>query len=382
MRNIYIAILILTTSPLIAQYAIGHLATDFIDVSRQNRVVGCEIYYPADAAGEEVATASGQFPLIIFGHGFVMAPGDYMSLVEHIVPQGYVMALLSTETSFSPSHSEYGLDFSFILQQFILENNNDASLFYNRITDKQAFMGHSMGGGASWLAAAADVEVDCVIGMAPAETSPSAISAALSVEVPVMVLSGTSDNVTPPADHHIPVYVNSQSECKLRVDIQEGSHCGFADSGSLCDFGELGFSGMSRTDQQNIAYPLIAQWLDWALRGNAASLQNVLNYTETSAEIISDCVVSVYETEDLTTNVFPNPVQEKFSIILPAFFEHSLCTVTCTDALGQVVSDTQNFQFYNGTLEIVTANWPNGMYHVSIQNASARVQKRVVVQKK
>ncbi len=382
MRNLCIAILILTSSPLIAQYAIGHVATDFIDASRQNRVVGCEIYYPADAAGEEVAAASGQFPLIVFGHGFVMAPGDYSALVEHIVPQGYVMALLSTETSFSPSHTEYGLDFSFVLQQFILENNNDASLFYNHISDQQAFMGHSMGGGASWLAASADAEVDCVIGMAPAETTPSAIDAALSVDVPVMVLSGTSDNVTPPAEHHIPIYDNSQSACKVRVNIIEGSHCGFADSGSLCDFGELGFSGMSRPDQQNIAYPLISQWLDWTLRGNAAALQNVLNSTLASTEIISDCIVSVSENDELITQVFPNPVSDRLSIVLPASFNLSFYTVICTNAIGQVVFSLQNEQKADKALDIIVADWPEGFYYVSIQNGSNRLYNKVLVKKK
>jgi predicted esterase len=382
MRNILFTILILSSSPLIAQYAIGHVTVDFTDASRQNRVVGCEIYYPADSGGDEVAMTSGQFPLIVFGHGFVMAPGDYTSLVEHIVPQGYVMALLSTETSFSPSHTDFGLDFSFVLQQFILENNSDVSIFYNHINDKQAFMGHSMGGGASWLAASADTEVDCVIGMAPAETTPSAISAALSVGVPVMVLSGTSDNVTPPADHHIPIYNNSQSECKVRVNITGGSHCGFADSGSLCDFGELGFSGMSRPDQQNIAYPLISQWLDWVLKGNSGALQNVLNAELASTEIISDCTVSVFENEEIALHLFPNPVVDRLFVTMPGFLHQSFCTIRCTDTMGKVIFYSQDFQSRYKTLEIAVADWPEGLYHITIQNGSTRIHDKVLVQKK
>jgi dienelactone hydrolase len=382
MKNILLSILTCLSITSVAQYAIGHTGMDFTDSARQNRIVGCEIYYPADAAGEEVMLASGTFPLVVFGHGFVMAPADYTTLVEYIVARGYVMALLSTETSFSPSHTDFGLDFSFVLQQFILENNNNASLFYNHMSDKQAFMGHSMGGGASWLAASADAEVDCVIGMAPAETTPSAIGAASSVYVPVMVLSGTSDNVTPPADHHIPIYNNSQSACKVRVNILEGSHCGFADSGSLCDFGELGFSGMIRADQQDIAYPLIAQWLDWTLMDNANALQDVLIATGVSTEVISDCTVSVYENKYQVAHVFPNPVNDKLWIELPASFGHSFCAITCTDALGKIVFYQENFQKLNNPLEIIVVNWPDGFYHISVQSGSLWVQSRVLIQKR
>lgn len=56
-----------------AQYQIGHTTITYIDASRSNRSIATEIYYPALTAGNNTTAAAGQFPVIVFGHGFVMA---------------------------------------------------------------------------------------------------------------------------------------------------------------------------------------------------------------------------------------------------------------------------------------------------------------------
>ncbi len=55
-----------------AQYQVGHLQQTFVDSSRGNRNITTEIYYPAATAGNNVPVAAGQFPVLVFGHGFVM----------------------------------------------------------------------------------------------------------------------------------------------------------------------------------------------------------------------------------------------------------------------------------------------------------------------
>ena len=59
-----------------AQTAIGHTQISFTDSLRQNRSIPTQIYYPADSAGDDVPLSlitSGKFPLIVFGHGFLMS---------------------------------------------------------------------------------------------------------------------------------------------------------------------------------------------------------------------------------------------------------------------------------------------------------------------
>ena len=56
-------------------FQIGHTTINFTDLSRSNRVIAAEIYYPSDIAGDNVAMTtftSVTFPVLSFGHGFVM----------------------------------------------------------------------------------------------------------------------------------------------------------------------------------------------------------------------------------------------------------------------------------------------------------------------
>jgi predicted dienelactone hydrolase len=52
-------------------YEIGHSSTSFTDGAR-GRNVTVEIYYPADNPGQNQPVSSGSFPVLVFGHGFLM----------------------------------------------------------------------------------------------------------------------------------------------------------------------------------------------------------------------------------------------------------------------------------------------------------------------
>ena len=102
MNNI-IASLFLITS-LFAQYEIGHYNTIFQDPDRFNRNIETEIYYPAISTGDNTSAVDGQFPVIIFGHGFLQNWDVYENLWEEFVPNGYIMVFPTTESSFSNDH--------------------------------------------------------------------------------------------------------------------------------------------------------------------------------------------------------------------------------------------------------------------------------------
>ena len=109
-----------------AQYSsIGHRSESFNDISR-SRTVTCEIYYPADFSGNNVAVVSdtAHFPVLVFGHGFVMAYTSYATLRDSLVGHGYIIAFPTTETGFSPSHLEFGKDIAFVAEQIQLSNTN------------------------------------------------------------------------------------------------------------------------------------------------------------------------------------------------------------------------------------------------------------------
>jgi len=288
-------------------FDIGHTTITFNDASRTGgfgsgggagRQIQSEIYYPASTAGDDVAIASGEFPVIVFGHGFVMAWDAYQNIWEEFVPEGYVLVFPRTEGGFTPSHDEFALDLSLLVDEMQLENDEMSSIFYGALTDKSAIIGHSMGGGAAMLAAENNTNIETVIGLAPAETTPSAISAAPQISVPALIFSGSSDGVTPAVDHHQPIYDGLGSSCKYFLSITGGAHCYFANSNFNCDFGEGTSSTgitVTREEQHATTFLHLKTWLDYRLKNICGSLTEFQSDLIASTDVVNQ--TSCTETE-------------------------------------------------------------------------------------
>ena len=103
-----------------------------------------------------------------------MPTSDYDVLAETLNEAGMAMVMVDMETGILPSHEDFGLDLAYTVEHAAA----DALGLEGILGDKVALMGHSMGGGASWLAAAQlGTSVNALIGLAPAETTPSAMDA-------------------------------------------------------------------------------------------------------------------------------------------------------------------------------------------------------------
>jgi pimeloyl-ACP methyl ester carboxylesterase len=260
-----------------------------IDTSRNNRQIPVEVYYPSLSAGEEVPVAPGQFPVLSFGHGFVMGVDAYTNFSDFLVPEGYILALANTETGISPSHGDFGLDLSFIIQAMSLANADPASLFFGAVDSTSAVMGHSMGGGASMLSAGSDPGITAVVNLAAAETNPSAIAAATNITVPALLFSGSADCVTPPAQHQQPMYDSIASACKTLISITGGGHCYFANYNFLCTFGENSCGPnltITREEQQATTFTFLLPWLDRFLKDDAGAWETFLD-SLASSELIT-----------------------------------------------------------------------------------------------
>jgi pimeloyl-ACP methyl ester carboxylesterase len=294
-----------------AQYQVGHTTITFNDPARtggfgsgggSGRQIQTEIYYPATTAGDNVAVASGQFPIITFGHGFAMAWDAYKNIWERYAAKGYILAFPRTEGGLfpGPSHGEFGTDLKQVSEKMLALNTDVNSIFNGKIIQKAAIMGHSMGGGASFLAAANNSNIETVIGLAPAETNPSAIAGTANVSVPSLIFSGSADGVTPPADHHIPIYQGLTSICKSFVSITGGAHCYYANSNLNCDFGESTSSpnvSITRAEHQSATFAILDPWLDFMLKGICHSYslfqQSLQSTTGTLNETICPLVPAV-----------------------------------------------------------------------------------------
>lgn len=354
-----------------AQYSIGSTTITFNDASRtggygsgggSGRQIQTEIYYPATAAGVGSSVATGVFPVITFGHGFAMSWDAYQNIWEHYVPLGYIVVFPRTEGSLfpAPSHGDFGLDLKLVDEKMQLLNSNAASPFYQKISSNSAIMGHSMGGGATILAGAGNSSVETIIGLAPAETTPSAISASSNVTVPAIIFSGSQDGVTPPNDNHLPIYNGLASSCKSFVSIIGGGHCYFANSNFNCDFGESTSSTgitITRTEQQTRTYSVLDPWFDYILKGNPTAYSSYLTALDAMpVDIVSQttCQALAIDEMELDFQFYPNPVSEKLIIenptdheLLVEVFNLQGCKVLSVSTLGEVDLASLNAGFYS-----------------------------------
>ncbi len=200
---------------------------------------GARFVYPATAAGLNAPfdPSAGPYPAISFGHGFVQPPSAYQGTLEHLASWGYLVIASESQGSIFPSHQGLANDMRSCLDWLELRNADPSSALFARVdTSALGLSGHSMGGGCSMLAAAADPRVRVVANLAAAETNPSAAAAAVNVTCPIALISGSQDTVTPLANHGQLMYAAALSP-KLLPVIQGGWHCGFVDNPALGGFG-------------------------------------------------------------------------------------------------------------------------------------------------
>jgi dienelactone hydrolase len=184
--------------------------------------------------------SGGPYPAVSFGHGWFTAVTYYQSTLEHLASWGYVVIASKSYAGLFPDHSAFADDLRWCLTYLEEQNAAQGSWLFQQV-DTAAFgvSGHSMGGGASVLAAGRDTRIRIVANMAAAETSPSAIDAIAGVQVPVFLIAGDEDSIVPPAGHTIPMYDATAAPRRLPL-LDGGWHCGFLDSSFFgCDSGSL-----------------------------------------------------------------------------------------------------------------------------------------------
>jgi len=417
MKNLLIIFFSLTSYLAFGQFDIGHRTITYTDPARGNRSIECEVYYPGVSAGNNVAVETGSFPVIVLGHGFAMGTNVYTNYSDEFVPDGYIMVMPNTEGSLlpAPSHQDFGLDLQFLATEMQTENSNGSSPFYQHVADRTGIMGHSMGGGATILGASGFGGVDCIVGLAPAETDPSAIAAAANVTAPALILSGESDGVTPPNDHHIPIYDALASSCKHFVTIENGSHCYFADYNFNCAFGEIIPGSLSREDQMNVSYALMHPWFDYFLKDDCSSLDafetaltaetNVASFSSScanNAPVISDNNGTLESDNQnnyqwyLNGTEIPNADQQNFTYTQSGTYQvgtvnHGNCPVLSNEIVIQITgiaepeihiqSEANGIQLYTrDELNEVALDWIDLSGRLIGNNSIGSVTKNTVIE--
>ena len=362
-------------------FAIGHTAITFTDPSRGNRQIAADLYYPATTAGNNTPISSGIFPLVIYGHGFVMVTGAYQNFWDLLVRDGYIVALPSTEGSTSPNHSEFGADLRFLVSQ-IQTNGAGSSIPSSSVGLTSAIMGHSMGGGCSFLAAQNNTAITTMVSFAAAVTNPSSVTAASSVTVPTLVFSGSEDCVAPPAQHQDLMYNSTATVYKTQVNISNGNHCYFANYNFNCTFGESTCQpvpNITRAEQQSVVNDFLKYWLAYYLKGDCSAAQSFQDSLTTSSRITYRQSQPIGCTTGLTSlnsqdgiKIYPNPSAGNFIVRS----ELKSPELRITDLTGKIVIRHK----LNSQISIIDFPFSPGIYFARLSDSERSYTQKLVIE--
>jgi pimeloyl-ACP methyl ester carboxylesterase len=358
-----------------AQFPIGTRSITFYDPDR-DRNIGTVIHYPAITAGTDTEVAAEAFPVLVFGHGFLMGVASYNNFRDHFVPRGYILVLPTTEGGF-PDHEAFGEDLAFLAEALQSAGAEESSPFFSHVEPRTAMMGHSMGGGASVLGSSNNSTIQTLVNLAAAETDPSAIDAANSVSVPSLIFAATADCVTPPAQHQVPIYDALGSACKALVNIEGGGHCYFANNDGICSLGELSCANsftIDRAAQHDVVNDIAGLWLDAFLKDDAPAFGAFLDSVSTSSRFsgTTTCLSTGMITEG-EHEILVHPVPADRYMIISSIV---LAFVTVHSADGRVV---ERRTLTSGQFTLDTSGYPAGTYYLVQDQEHQRFSKRFVV---
>jgi dienelactone hydrolase len=327
--------------------------------------------------------ADGAFPLIVFAHGFLMSYTSYENISDFFVPKGYIVAFCNTENTPFPSHTNYGLDLKFIAERLVNALNESAGSFWqNKFTGKKAVMGHSMGGGASMLAASGNSVFDLAVGLAPAETNPSSSEAASTINHPLLIFAGSEDVITAPATQNYPIFNAAiNSSCRTYINITGGGHCYFANPNFTCEAVEATPS-ISRAQQHAVVEDFSLAYFETFLKNNSSGWQAFVDSLAVSDRVVSaqNCDPNIltdgaHLTKDIA--VFPNPTKD-YLFIKNDGFEFRSLTLIDVNGRKQVLS---NFTVKEDVLKLNLKQIKSGVYFLIMEDLNGfKTTKKILIQ--
>jgi dienelactone hydrolase len=352
------------------------------------RQIQTEIYYPATIAGSNVAVATGSFPVVVIGHGFVMDWNSYDNIYSELSKRGYIVALPRTEGGFSPSHSDFGLDLALVGNKTMLLNttNTLAPIFVGKVIQKLALAGHSMGGGSSFLAAKNNPSLTCLFNFAAAQTNPTSSQAAKQVTVPTLIIGGQSDCVAPANTNQNKMWDSTASTKKFQITIKNLTHCDFGNGTNFnCSFGQNTSNcpnTISNLTAQKLYMNFVNPFLDFNLKGICSEGPRFMDSLNLSQVIFSKqqlgnlvCAPTDLKDGDDTKNmiVYPNPIED---ILFVEGLNEADFQVQIYSLLGKPITVVSNYN--DGKLKINLAELPKGIYILKLSTNNTNSTKRIV----
>jgi len=329
-------------------------------LNREGRILNTIIYYPSFVEGSEaqIDTLHKPYQVIAFGHGFFMQNSYYISHYKHLASYGFVVIAPQFPDN---NHLQLAYDLIYCVNYIKNQNSVSTSRFYNLIDlTKSGLYGHSMGGGASLLAAANDSTITIAAPLAAAETNPSVINLMNQIKGVVYLISAQNDGIAPVNANQLPMYLNANPVKALPI-IKGANHTKFMDT-RIWDFTDP--NGYLTAEQQlSITRKYLASIFNLFLKEDSSYFKFVfgdLAQSDTS-------IIFQYELEPLKPKSFNLILpQDTSSQTITTFLWHSTYSLNLYDQIEYELLIASDEQFNNLVLrasEIIDTT-----YSIQLQN--------------
>jgi predicted dienelactone hydrolase len=249
-------------------YEVGRTTIEV--TSEPGRTLDADVWYPADAAAvagvpksiyrfpglqytstvaydSPPVSGEGPFPLVVYSHGSGGLRYISAYLTEALAARGFVViavdhtgntaidAFAGTTLPREEIARLRPVDIRAEIDAMAAANDDPASPFAGAIDAKDVgLIGHSAGGTGALITASgrgeapADPRVKAVVGLA-AYTDPLTDEELARIDVPVMLISGSLDDVTPIRPQTTRAWKELEATPRYRVDLEGGGHQSFSD---------------------------------------------------------------------------------------------------------------------------------------------------------
>jgi len=206
-------------------YLVGWINTDAPKTGVETLPIS--IHYPAinPGVGTDPNATEAPYPTLLFSLGFGAKIGDYSFFVTTITSWGFVCVLVGSDSQ--AWDSERSNDLVETLN-WLDEQNDNSSFKLSQMMDESKFgvLGHSLGGAATITASGNEPRFKLSVPIAPYILPGLTVAtpeSAADIHVPLLIVVGSSDQVSPPATMSSPVYGEGNSP-KFYITITGVNH--------------------------------------------------------------------------------------------------------------------------------------------------------------
>lgn len=276
LRNLSITCALLS-SALVAQHPVGISNVSWPNpMGVGSTMIDACVHYPAVQAGVNapIATPSNPsgYPVVVFLHGYGMIGDDYAAIGDTLAEAGFVAVMLNTaQWSYQTLLEDTRAVYKAIGNEALNPASPFASMFdYTRV----GLLGHSMGASVIAYVLNTDPEVSppnpgfrCALGLAPVD--PALAISNYTIDVPLGLVSGQGDTLTPPNSHASPYYHSLAPRDGLKFHYEMGPAC---DHMNLVGLNSNNPAVFARS--QSIMTGFFGQFLSGSITGLEAILGN------------------------------------------------------------------------------------------------------------